>query len=192
MFEVRVKRKFFIFSVALACSIYSLACQAASVELVKGAGADDDSIRISGEILSADVQKFKAVVAKSENAVVYLDSPGGDLEAAVRIGRLIHALGYFTAVDETQCASACALIWLAGQFKFLTANAKVGFHLPAYHGQTTAGNEASLFVLVGGYLVQLGFSESVIARITSTPSNRIEWLTRSNAKTFGISIMNFN
>lgn len=184
-----MKRIYFRFSVALACSIYSLACNAASVELVKGAVTDDDRIVISGEILSADVQKFKAVAAKSENAVVYLDSPGGDLEAAVKIGRLINALGYFTAVNETPCASACSLIWLAGQAKFLTENAKVGFHLPTYHGHSNAGNDARLYVLVGAYLALLGYSESVIARVTSTPSDQIEWLSRTNAKSFGIPVM---
>lgn len=185
-----MKRIFFRISVALACSIYSIACHAALVELVKGAGTDDDRIVISGEILSSDVQKFKAVAAKSKNAVVYLDSPGGDLEAAVNIGRLINALGYFTAVNENPCASACAFIWLAGQAKFLTENARVGFHLPVYHGQSNAGNEARLYVLVGAYLAQLGYSESVIARVTSAPSDQIEWLSRTNAKSFGILVMN--
>jgi hypothetical protein len=37
-----------------------------------------------------------------------------------------------TAVDEEKCASACAMIWIAGHFKFLSPNAQVGFHLPAF------------------------------------------------------------
>ncbi len=93
---------------------------AATITHDQGSGNQDDRITISGEIMSEDFAKFKEIALRVEHAVVYLDSPGGDLGTSIKIGRLVRAMDFFTAVDETTCASGCALIWLAGQFKFLS------------------------------------------------------------------------
>jgi hypothetical protein len=118
-------------------------------------GTNDDRISISGEIMKGDEQKFKEIALRSDKAIVYLEGPGGDLGAAIRIGRLVNALGYMTAVNEAQCASACALIWVAGHFKFLSPNAQVGFHLPAYSADNSneIKNISTTYSLIGAYLV---------------------------------------
>ena len=83
-----------------------------------------------------------------------------------------------TAVDETKCASACALIWVAGHFKFLSPNAQVGFHLPAYSANSNneIKNISTTYAPIGAYLANLGFAEPFIASMMETPNNQIKWL----------------
>ena len=171
-------------------TVVSHSTHAATINFLKGYGTNDDRISISGEIKDGDEQKFKEIALLSDRAIVYLEGPGGDLGAAIRIGRLVYALGYMTAVKETQCASACALIWVAGHFKFLSTNAQVGFHLPAYDEESKKGtkNISVVYALTGAYLANLGFAEPFIAYMMDTENDQIKWLTSKNAKFFGVAI----
>ena len=166
-----------------------LACHSASITLKKGSGTNDDHISISGEINNGDAEKFKEIALRSAKAIVYLEGPGGDLGVAIRIGRLVNALGYMTAVKDTKCASACALIWVAGHFKFLSPNAQVGFHLPAYkeENKKVSKNIGVVYALTGAYLANLGFPEPFVAYMLDTDNDQIKWLTRGNAKFFGVT-----
>ena len=47
------------------------------------------AIRIDGQIVRGDEQKFVAVAATRKTSFVYLSSPGGDVDVAVAIGRAI-------------------------------------------------------------------------------------------------------
>lgn len=65
---------------------------------------------------------------------IFLDSPGGDLFAGMRIGQLIAAAGLHTVVNQSaQCQSACALAFLAGRQRLLLGKeADFGFHRQYY------------------------------------------------------------
>src|SRR4051812_14821043 len=79
------------------------------------ASGDPPIITISGVISPHDDQTFHGLAAGSSEAIVALDSGGGSVAAALEIGRAIRLKGFATAVlPETLCASACALICLAG------------------------------------------------------------------------------
>ncbi len=175
--------------VVISALMTSFTCHSATISFQKANGSDDARISISGEITSGDEQKFKAVALGSDKAIVYLEGPGGDLGTAIRIGRLVNALGYMTAVNEAQCASACALIWVAGQFKFLSPNAQVGFHLPAYDEdrKNAIKNISAVYALTGAYLANLGFAEPYIANMMDTENHQIKWLTPKTAKFFGVT-----
>jgi hypothetical protein len=171
-----------------------IACHSATITFQKATGTNDDRISISGEIMKGDEQKFKEIALQSNNAIVYLDGPGGDLGAAIKIGRLVNALGYMTAVNESQCASACGLIWLSGHFKFLSPNAEVGFHLPAYSvgSNNESRNIFTTYLLYGAYLANLGFAEPFIAYMMEASNDQIKWLRRENAKLFGVNTFNLS
>lgn len=177
------------FLVAVFILVASFSTHSANITFQKVSGTEDDSISISGEIKDGDEKKFKEIALQSDRAIVYLESPGGDLGAAIRIGRLVYALGFMTAVKEAQCASACALIWVAGHFKFLSPNAEVGFHLPSYDGesQNLKKNIGIVYALIGAYLANLGFAEPYIAHMMDTESSQIKWLNRRNSINFGIA-----
>ena len=65
---------------------------------------------------------------------IFLDSPGGDLFAGMRIGQLIAAASVDAVVNQAaQCQSACALAFLAGRQRLLLGKeSDFGFHRQYY------------------------------------------------------------
>jgi hypothetical protein len=85
--------------------------------------ADDDSwckftIRVTGEIIPGTVVRLEKALARShgrERLLVTLNSLGGDLGSAMKMGRLIRSSRARTVVEESAtCASACVLVFAAG------------------------------------------------------------------------------
>lgn len=139
-----------------------------------------DAIVLFGEINSGDAAQFAQILLQSADTshpVLFLNSPGGKVTEAIRIGEMIRQRGIYTAaVGGSVCASACSLIWMAGQARFIDHASRVGFHA-AYTGEAAdnhmdgAGN-----ALIGSYLTRLGLSDRAIYFATSAPPDAINWL----------------
>jgi hypothetical protein len=80
---------------------------------------------------------------------------------ALNIGSAIRRMGFDTLVlSNKTCASACALIWLAGHYRWAGPKAAIGFHAIYYgDGNISSGGNA----LVGAYLRDLGLSLRLFA-----------------------------
>ena len=64
---------------------------------------------------------------------VTLNSPGGDVIEALRIGRLIRQKFMYTRVtSEAECASACVFVLQAGVLRVAAVGASVGVHRPKF------------------------------------------------------------
>lgn len=91
---------------------------------------------MSGEIRSGDSAKLVALL-KSDIQItqsitdIWLNSPGGDLNEAMKIGAVIEQLGY-TAIVPTgaTCASACFFIWVSASGRL--APGEVVMHRPYF------------------------------------------------------------
>jgi len=148
-----------------------------------------DLIAVVGDLELGDEDKFADVARSSSDAMVLFQSRGGNLIAAIEIGRTIRRKGFSTLVpDKMQCASACALAWLAGRTRYMSASAHVGFHA-VYTDKSgrpmvsSAGN-----ALVGAYLNELGLSSSAIIYITSAAPTQMQWLSLEDAQRAGIDV----
>lgn len=117
-----------------------IAMLASTVAIVfNGASAADIKIKndlreivIEGEIRKGDHEKLLSAILEKgiEFRKVFLASNGGDVEEAIKIGRLVRSLSYSTEVGKRfgdkrfcdkivdqkncMCASACTLIYLSG------------------------------------------------------------------------------
>jgi hypothetical protein len=112
------------------------------------------SIFITGRIEHVDFEKFvNATKNIRGKATVLLNSGGGDLDAGLKIGRLIKKKRWSTTVVSGKCTSVCGLIWLAGSPRSISPGAKVGFHQAYYkdNGGLTPSHQA----IVGAYLGEL-------------------------------------
>jgi hypothetical protein len=152
-----------------------------------------DIIFIVGDLRHGDEARFINVAINSGNAIVFFQSPGGNLLAGIEIGKAIRLKGFATFVPgRVQCASACALAWLGGRVRYMSNTARVGFHA-AYvdaGGQpavSSAGN-----ALVGAYLNQLGLPAAAIIFITAAPPEGIQWLNFSDSQRYGIDVREFD
>jgi hypothetical protein len=109
---------------------------AANFSVTSGCGGEDPSdksctsIYINGKIEPGDNGKWKALLETitTPHAIVALNSPGGSPPDGLLIGYDILNREYDTYHSEGICASACALIWLAGKTRYMSSGAKLGFH----------------------------------------------------------------
>ena len=122
--------------------------------------------------------------------LVVLDSPGGSLQAGLSIGAQIYDLGFDTIVGPgRECYSACALIWISGIQRNLSAASIIGVHA-AYiiddAGQpwTSGSANASL----GAFLNEIGIPEPAIRYITEAGANDVLSITPEIARRLGIDV----
>ncbi|WP_237478364.1 hypothetical protein [Lichenibacterium dinghuense] len=137
------------------------------------------ALLIEGPIVEGDQYQLDQVWAANPSVqVVILNSPGGLILPALRIGDTIRRGGLATVVMPGElCASACGDIWLAGIHRILPEGARVGFHgIYGNDGKTLtmtgAGNG-----LVGAYLARMGYSDSTVVLATAERPEGMAWIT---------------
>lgn len=100
---------------------------------------------LNGEIKQGDYQKIRQILLKLDALprTISLNSPGGDIEEAIRIGKLLRrALFQSTISEYGQCDSACFILWASAVRKFPATvwidqntkkwEGKLGLHRPYY------------------------------------------------------------
>jgi hypothetical protein len=162
------------------------AARAHTVTLIQVGTADHPAIiLIKGELAMGveeskeNITEFVSIAARQGKAIVFFDSPGGNLATGIAIGTLIRERSFTTAVaDYAQCASACALAWLGGAERLKGTKARIGFHAPTVAINT---NEISLsgVAYVKRYLdSSLGITDiGTVSLITVAPPFSMYWLT---------------
>lgn len=172
----------------VASSALCLQAHAASITVENytgNSGRTTPFIELVGDLVSTDAIDFERAARQAgPGAIVQFDSPGGDLEAGIAIGRSIHEKGYGTLVVKT-CASACALAWLAGKPKFVFSSARIGFHV-AYTGGELKQESGLGNALVGLYLGEIGMRENVVRYVTSAAPDDMQWMSARDASLLGI------
>lgn len=176
---------FFIF----ACAISGTA-RGATFSVAPTENEEQMVITIEGEIVSGDENKFREISKKLPDAIILLKSPGGLIEPAMEIGRMIWYNDMGTYVEDADCASACALIWLAGNPRAVSTNGRIGFHSVYYKNVKSASKESSVGnALVGAYLAGLGLGPRVIAYATAESPMSMRWLTEDDASDIGLNVL---
>ena len=174
-------QRFAVFLSALLCAcLTSMQARGADIEVFP---SDDlNIIVITGRIEKGDEDKFADIAIKAEQGVVFLSSPGGALIPALEIGKLIQIRGFATYVPEDfACVSACALIWVSGEQRYLSARGAVGFHA-SYRDNDGRLEEAGVAnALVGRYLTLLNMSERAIIFATTASPYEVTWLRADDA-----------
>lgn len=89
---------------------------------------DGRSVALSGPFTMGAASRFEQVVkAAPQLRRVEMDSPGGRLYEANEISRQVRTRGLQTRATG-DCASACTLVFIAGQQRSLAPKAGLGFH----------------------------------------------------------------
>jgi ATP-dependent protease ClpP protease subunit len=176
-------------AVGLASLIDCRSAIAADITRERGVSSQPDVIRINGQINLGDEDRFRVLALESKNAIVYLESPGGRVQPALEIGTIIRLKGFETAVEDGQCSSACAFIWLAGEPRMMSNFSSIGFHAPYVTGKDgTRTSSAAQGARIASYLSRLGFSEKVVMFALQAGSEEMQWLQKSTADSLGIAV----
>lgn len=171
-----------------ACAVLASQSMATAAEIThENLNTTTEIIFIDGDIASGDVERFRQISLRYPKALVVLDSDGGLLHPAIEMGKIIKIMGYTTLVDvDGVCASACALIWLAGDRRIQFTGGGIGFHA-AYVNESGRPIESGVAnALVGNYLTLLGASAKTVVFATTAPPDRLLWLSAANKDMAGI------
>jgi hypothetical protein len=112
-------------------------------------------------------------------SIVYLNSNGGNLAEAIRIGRELRNRGFWTAVQPADsCASACVVLLMGGARRWMDSGSTIVIHTPeivkgapadaAARKRILRGLEQQLFSFAG----DLGIDKGLVANMFTTPFDR--------------------
>jgi len=157
-------------------------------------------IALQGVITRDAAFKFDDVIKRSAalgcvKPWLLLESRGGSLDAGIRLGKEVHAQGLRT-VARGNCASACALIFLAGSERVLAGpRARIGLHQAAIVRPTgderwcakSIATEAARDMRRYLRAVNAATGDQIAEMIMRTSCDTIEWIDGSRAVDLGIA-----
>lgn len=182
-------RTAFVFFGLLAATVLLEASASAARFAVLAGASGKTYIAISGRIEEQDAAYFAQVAGSSKADTIILDSPGGSVNSALEIGRLIRARGMSTVVTGSgYCVSACGLIWVAGARRLLTSDARVGFHATFTTRDSMRMESGVGNALIGRYLTQLNLPERAVVFATTAGPEKLNWLNAGNKGSSGIDL----
>ncbi|MDI1236316.1 MAG: hypothetical protein PSV26_02400 [Polaromonas sp.] len=141
------------------------------------------SLRISGELVPGDTARLTELMrrkpADAWHALgrVELAISGGDTTEALLLADTLATL-YPHTVATTDCAGACALVWLAGAWRLLPAG-RIGLQ------QAPASAPDKTPTDLRNYLLKQGLPASVYQRWMASRSQGVFWLSGQEVNTTG-------
>jgi hypothetical protein len=168
------------------------------------------SINMFGRIDPGDDQRFINFLdrlAPPPRTEVYIDSPGGDVEAAIAIGRKIRDAWYSTSVGQVvlrpnpnvpwrvpreylpgQCLSAATLAYLGGRLRHMQDGSKFGVHQFSYRDPTPehVGDSQILSTKIAKFLMDMGIEPEFMEVSSAVPGNLLKLLCDEELAALGI------
>ena len=169
---------------------------AAEIEVKEVSGKKCFSITISGEIDRTTVVALQRALGSKEcrarmqgedprnwPIVVSIGGPGGDVEAAMQIGRIFRASEAWVEVEhEEPCASACVIAFLGGVSRSVSPwGGMVGLHRPYAVRPTSTQAEAqsafeSLRTGLEKYFREMNLASRLLEIMNSVDPGSVKWL----------------
>jgi hypothetical protein len=142
--------------------------------------ADLDSAGVMATLIKSGRQKL---VGNS----VWFASTGGDMDAAMDLGRLLRELGVYTAVGRNdECLSACVFAFMGGERR--TVAGRLGIHRPFFpYTQDVPGRQLRFRHLtrtLKSYVDELDFPASLYEAVMLVPPESIRYLGPGELKTY--------
>ncbi|WP_299598021.1 hypothetical protein [uncultured Tateyamaria sp.] len=158
--------------------------------------ASGTTYRLEGEISAGDADRLADLIAQADPApeTLILQSPGGSVQDALALGRVIRREGIGTQMLAGEfCYSACPYLLAAGTIRTIDDAASVGVH-QHYFGQNTFLPAAFAVediqrgqAEVMTYLNEMGIDPLVMQHALSTPPNQIYVLLPEELETYGFT-----
>lgn len=165
---------------------------AASFEILRFPGYENAMILMTGEVTKGDAQRFADTVAGlgGAHATLNVSGPGGLVNEALDIAAQVQESRFATMVSsQTECYSACALIWLAGPRRYLSPDSIIGVHA-AFRTRDDESTEESgvANARIGAFLNMIGLPLDAITYITTAPPDDTLPITPWIARNLGIEV----
>lgn len=150
---------------------------------------------VSGRIAAGDEERFLTALDEAgEVGTIALHSPGGQVVAALAMGRAIRERGLDTLVTAgASCNSACPNLLFAGVERSVSRRAWIGLHQAAFEGRailTTARAVESVQALQGEILAHvdaMGVDPAVMRHALSTPYDQAYFLVDEELERYRVA-----
>lgn len=191
-------------------TLASAAQAGVAIEDVQGVDPAVRVVQIKGAMERGDAQRVQAHLASlgaGRQIVVRLDSTGGAIDEAMRIGRYLHAnrIRVEVAGKDISCLSACALTFLGGRdatgiaWRVKGATAEIGFHglkrlVPdkeftvADMQEAVATTQHSLLA-IADYLTAIGADIEFMSMMLDKSNSEMNYLSNEKALKFGVHVL---
>lgn len=152
---------------------------------MSGPITEQDLAAVERLISDATEKSYFRLFSGAKRPVVFLNSPGGNLVAAIRIGRILRKHAAWTWVDRTaECASACVFILAGGVERNIVPGARVMLHRPYFDRRLFADlspdDAQALYRKLAdasrAYLKDMGMPDELFERMLRVSSQRAELL----------------
>jgi len=160
----------------------------------RGARAEEVRVVLSGEITRADVgaaevmlNLLKSGKQKLAGNTLWLASDGGDIDAAMDIGRILRNAGIFTFVGKTdRCASACVFAFMGGERRSVAG--QLGIHRPFFPYTRDYPDRLARFRnlqrTLKAYVEEMDFPTSLYEAVMLVPPESMKFLAPAELKSF--------
>jgi hypothetical protein len=142
-----------------------------------------------------DYSGLRSLIQSNHPIAVVFNSPGGNPSKAMELGRLIRAMNLATIQPRAyECASACALAFLGGVWRYADPGA-IGVHQSSFVPGTSISSDAAVSSIqqltadIVTYMVQMGVDPSLLQVALSYNSDDIRYLSKSEMERYRVTTM---
>lgn len=155
---------------------------------------EEVQVVLNGYITSEDVYGAKVMESllkkgrqKIAGNVVSFASSGGEVDAAMELGRLLHKLGVSTLVARgDQCMSSCVFAFMGGDRRSVAG--QIGIHRPYFSSTREVPDRRSLYrqlqKRLQEYIEELDFPPSLYEAVMAVPPESVNMLAPAELKKF--------
>ncbi|MBS9722237.1 hypothetical protein JYU29_16200 [Tianweitania sp. BSSL-BM11] len=154
---------------------------------------ENGRLALTGRIIQGSAQTFVAKVKAHGGAVntVVINSPGGSLEDAMAMGRLIREKGFATEIPEgALCASSCPLMFAGGVARSAGQKAAIGLH--QFYAAPGSSNDAAAALSsaqattarISRYLTEMGVDSALWLHALDTPPQALYYLSQQERRSY--------
>jgi hypothetical protein len=147
---------------------------------------------INKTVASRAVELIKSIRPDVDELTVYLNSPGGDVLAAIELGEVVRSQWALTTVadQQSECLGACVLVLAAG-VRRTPAPDKVGLYRPSFDPKESARDRggqktAALTKKVQAYLAHMGMPDRLFKEMMQRPPDKMLLLDAARLKALGL------
>ncbi len=138
-------------------------------------------------------ESLARAVARSGAIFVTFDSPGGNVDSAIRHGRMIRTLGLDTLqIRAAECASACSLAFLGGVRRSAEAGS-IGVHRSSFSPDSVSDPNAAVAAIqqvtaqVMSYIAEMGADPTLLSISYSYDVTDMRYLSAGEMRQFRIT-----
>jgi hypothetical protein len=155
---------------------------------------EEVQVFLNGYITSEDVYGAKVMESllkkgsqKIAGNIVSFASNGGEVDASMELGRLLHKLGVSTVVARgEQCMSSCVFAFMGGDRR--TVAGRIGIHRPYFSSTREVPDRRIIYrqlqKRLQEYMEELDFPLSLYEAVMAVPPESVSMLTPAELKRF--------